>query len=190
MPKFKDIPQMTKTPGYMVNVPWQELAFHIQHLKDARRLELEPAFQRCHVWSKEDQIAFVEYGLRGGLSGRDVYLNARRWGTGEPHPLVLVDGLQRVTAVLAFLNDEFSAYGSVYSEYEDKLGYSGPCFNWHVNDLPTMQMVIDWYVELNTTGKAHTKNEIEHAKSVRNEYATIFEYYTPKGKFLGLLERM
>lgn len=185
MPKFSDIRQMTKTPGYMVNVPWQELPHHIQHLKENRRLELTPPFQRCHVWTDEDKKAYLEYGLKGGLSGRDVYLNARHWGTGEAHPLVLVDGLQRITAVLEFVEDKFPVFGYLFSEYEDKLGFNGPCFNWHVNDLPTMQMVIDWYVELNTSGRPHTKAEIDVAKRMRGEYSTLIEYYTTGGSFIG-----
>ena len=38
-------------------------------------LQLNPEFQRGHVWTEEQQIAWVEYYLRGGKSGNTIYLN-------------------------------------------------------------------------------------------------------------------
>ena len=184
--RFSDIKMMTKSPSYHVNVSWRDLDRHLEDLRRNRRLELEPPFQRSHVWTKEEQISFVEYGLKGGLSGRNVYLNARRWGTGEPYPLVLVDGLQRITAVLAFLNDEIPAFGTLRSEYEDDMHYTSPCFEWFVNDLPSMHMVVDWYVELNSTGRPHTVAEIDAAIRYRETLQVVNEYYSASsGKYLG-----
>lgn len=127
----------------------------------------------------------MEYGIKGGYSGRDIFLNARRWQTGEPTPLLLVDGLQRITAVRAFLNNEVPAFGLLYEEFEDTLAYSGPCFEWYVNDLPTMQMVVDWYIELNTTGRPHTATEIDTARAFRNSLTLTYEAYNSQGRYLG-----
>lgn len=182
--RLADIPRRTKRCGYHVNVSWCDLEAHLQDLQKNRRLNLEPPFQRCHVWTKEEQTAYVEYGISGGYSGRDIFLNARHWQTGEPTPLILVDGLQRITAVRAFLNNEVPAFGLLYSEFEDKLGYSGPCFEWHVNDLPTMQMVVDWYIELNTTGRPHTVSEIDTAKVYRATLQPLYEAYRENGRYV------
>lgn len=78
MPKFAEIKAFTET-AYNVDVPFDYIKLHLQRW-DKYGLQLDPDFQRAHVWTEEQQIKFVEYALRGGVSGRDFYFN-------HPHEL-------------------------------------------------------------------------------------------------------
>jgi len=171
MAKFRDISQLTRHPadGTFVSLNYLETK-----IKDDIRdygLELNPDFQRGNVWTEKQQIAFVEYILRGGQSGRDVYFNNPGWHTGNQGDYVCVDGLQRITALLRFVRNETKAFGNLYSEYEDprilSMRYG---ILWHVNQLQTKKEVLVWYIEMNDGGTIHTEKELNRVrKMIENE---------------------
>jgi hypothetical protein len=129
-------------------------------------LDLNPDFQRGHVWTREQQIAYVEFKLRGGRGSNTILFNCKGWMHSFEGPYVLVDGKQRITAVLAFLHDEIPAFGHLYSEFTGKLRMTGADFVIQVNDLKTRAEVLQWYIELNAGGTPHTQEEIEKVKQL------------------------
>ena len=168
MPKFRDIPQLTSSGHYCVNVSWDYLESHLASESESGMapLDLDPDFQRGHVWTPDQQIAYVEYILRGGQSGRDLYFNCPGWQADYRGPYVIVDGKQRLNAVRQFLADKIPAFGHLFSEYTDKLRMTGPAFNWHVNNLKTRKQVLTWYLEMNTGGTPHSDAEIQKVRDL------------------------
>lgn len=73
--KFKDIPQFTSDGNYQVDHPIHRFVKFIKDEIAEMGLILNPDFQRGHVWTEEQQIAWMEYFLRGGKSGNVIYLN-------------------------------------------------------------------------------------------------------------------
>src|ERR1700749_4121131 len=65
---INDIPQFPKS-GYQVDVPWRDLPETVRRHVERDGLDLEPDFQRGHVWTEEQRIRYVEYVLRGGEGG-------------------------------------------------------------------------------------------------------------------------
>lgn len=63
-------------------------------------LDLEPDFQRAHVWTDAQRAAFVEYILAGGPSGRTIYFASPGWSSKllDKPTMVIVDGKQRLEA--------------------------------------------------------------------------------------------
>lgn len=61
--KFKDIPQMAQSGSYHVNIAWRYLKGWIESQKEDMNLQLNPLFQRGHVWTEEQQIANLEIEL-------------------------------------------------------------------------------------------------------------------------------
>jgi len=170
MPKFQNIPQFTRSPSYHVTQPWLYLEDWL-----ARRPTLVDAdFQRLHVWTEAQQIAYIEYILRGGKSGRAIYFNQADWMGAFKAPMYLVDGKQRTNAVLRFLHNEIPAFGTLLRDYEDSLNQLEAYFDIYVNDLKTYRDVVRWYIEMNTGGTPHTDEEIAKAVDLLEQ--------APKGK--------
>lgn len=163
--KFAEIPQFTRYPDDHGHTPIRYLKNIVNSAIKDLGLQLCPDFQRGHVWTEVQQIAYVEYVLRGGHSGLDVYFNHPGWKTGEKGEYVCVDGLQRITALLRFVNDQIPAFGSLYSEFEDRLSVTVGIV-WHVNTLKTRKEVLTWYVEMNEGGTPHTEAEISRVKKM------------------------
>lgn len=171
--KFKDIPQFTSDGNYQVNYPLTSLVKYIDEEVETMGLQLNPEFQRGHVWNEEQQIAWLEYHLRGGKSGNIIYFNKPDWHYSVPdgnyNEYVCVDGLQRITAAQRFIHNEIKVFGSYYNEFEDRIRMVNSMMTVNVNDLKTEKEVLQWYIDMNAGGTPHTQEEIERVKKMIGE---------------------
>ena len=162
--KFSDIPQITSPGNYEVNVGWDYLEGWLTSMSETSPLQLEPDFQRGHVWTQQQQQRYVEFVLRGGRSSRTLYWNCTTWDTSWNTPLQLVDGLQRLTAVRRFMHDRIPAFGLHKSEFQGKLRLAGPDFLMNINKLSTRAAVLQWYLDLNDGGVVHDEAELSRVR--------------------------
>lgn len=171
--KYADIPQyLTNNANYRVDVSLIYLDSTIQDYIDKDGLILNPDFQRGHVWTEKQQIAYVEHFLRGGMSGRDLYFNCPSWhivAQTDYDEFVCVDGLQRITALRKFWNNEIKVFGVHRSDFEDSPRLLQSRLTININDLQTREDVLQWYIEMNEGGTPHTKVEIDRVKKMLEE---------------------
>lgn len=161
---FKEIEVMTQA-NYQINVNWNCLKDSLDRYKKAHFLDMNPDFQRDFVWTNLQKTEYVEYILRGGISGKDIYFNQRGWMGSFEGKMVLVDGMQRINAVLDYLDDKIKAFGKLYSEMEGFIPLHVD-FLFHINDLESRRAVLNWYLDLNNTGTSHTVAEIDKVKDM------------------------
>ena len=174
MPRFEDIPQFTRNAGYAADHSWAFLPGHYANEVLECSLDVNPDFQRGYVWTLDQKTRYIEYILRGGMSGRDIYFNCAgfKYGRvgrayGAEGEYVLVDGKQRLDAVLGFMNNEVPIFGgNFYRDYTDKLDFLVARFRWHVNDLQTREEVLRWYLDLNSGGTVHSEDELDRVKQL------------------------
>lgn len=168
--RFQDVPQFTRNSPYQVDVGWDYLESTLTQFAAAGGMDMDPDFQRAHVWTEAQQIAFVEFVLRGGRSAMNIYWNCPTWQRHRKfktdQPIVLVDGKQRLEAARRFMRSENPAFGSLYREYTDRMRITTARFTFHVNDLETRAEVLQWYLEFNTGGTPHTPEEIEKVRKM------------------------
>lgn len=122
--------------------------------------------------TEQQQIAFLEYFFRGGKSGLVCYFNKPDWNIHVPdeayNEYVCVDGLQRITACLRFVNNEIPIFGCYYKDFEDKPRMKHT-LRLNVNNLKTEKEVLQWYIDMNVGGTPHTLEEIERVKKMIEE---------------------
>jgi len=163
---FTDIPKLPFA-SYSVDIDWDYLESWLdkkQH--EPYSIEIEPDFQRYHVWNDNQRTSYIEWILRGGFSGRDIFWNCAGWQDNYEGPLQLVDGLQRLTAVRMFLKDEVKAFGYFRSEFKGRMRMMDCRFKFHINNLKTRKEVLEWYLSINTGGVVHTKQEIDKVRKM------------------------
>lgn len=167
----------------------QHRTVYLAYLKDElfgsdnyyrKYLDLNPVFQRGNVWTLEQQIAFVENFLRRPQAvNRNIYFNDgyvfnelkknqdNDWIAGKR---VCLDGLQRITALLDFMDGKFACFdGQVTWEKiqnsPNQRSILGECYlDFYDLTLKTNQEVLDFYVDFNAGGTPHSKEEIERVK--------------------------
>jgi len=163
--KFSDIKQFTIFGNYSINVSWRYMGQWLKEQIDELKLDINPDFQRAHVWSEAQQIAYIEFCLRGGRGSNTILFNCCGWNQDFKGPFVLVDGKQRLEAVRKFLNDELIIFDKYkFSDFEDVLYNTG--FIVVVNNLKSIKDVLIWYLELNSGGVVHTKEELQKVKDM------------------------
>lgn len=148
---------------------WNYLQYQMDILSDGIGIDLNPIYQRGYIWQQDQKIAYLEYILRGGFSGRDIFWNSANWqGSGEVGKLELLDGQQRVKTVLEFLDNKVPIFGgNYYKEIEGSLRQTEGRFKFHINNLVTKIEVVDWYIGLNTGGSVHTEEDMRVAFDYR-----------------------
>ena len=161
---FQQIPRMTSPAHYRINVSFDYVETAIQrYLK--KGLDLDPDFQRGHVWTESQQIAFVEFILRGGTGSGEIKFNCKGWMGNYEGPFVIVDGKQRLEAVRKFLRNELKAFGTLYQDFTGCLPSHAELI-FSVNNLNTRKEVLIWYLEMNSGGTPHSNEELEKVQKL------------------------
>ena len=155
--------------NYRVNTFLDNLDDTIDRYKKEYNLNLDPDFQRAHVWDLDKRVKYVEFLLKGGTSN-PIYFNCVGWRSmrtlGE---FVVVDGKQRLTSILMFLNNEFPVFKEM--DEEEEIGYYAKEFDiipndveFIINDLPSRELVLKWYLQMNEGNVAHTQDELDKVR--------------------------
>lgn len=150
---------------------------------DARQrggaLELNPDFQRGHVWNQDKQIAFMEAVLRGNAP-LVLRFNCPSWDR-EPavqdpqlHPgsVLCIDGLQRLTAMRDFVAGKFPVFGDLDYAALDKTAFSlrrtNATWTMQVFDIPTRAQLLQFYLDINAGGVVHAPEELARVAALRD----------------------
>ena len=168
--RFSDIPQLlTNRANYKVDVGFKYFSKTINRYVEEEGLILNPDFQRGHVWTEEQQERYIEYILKGGTSGKEIFFNNPSWyckAQTDYDDFVCVDGLQRITAIMKFQSNHLRAFGFLYDEFDGEPREITTRLSIRINDLQYKKDVLQWYVEMNEGGTPHSKEEIQKVKEM------------------------
>ena len=166
---FSDIPPFP-SHRYEVNISWDYLE---QHLHDEMNpgdgmaaLNLDPDFQRAHVWTETQQREYVEYVLRGGEVGRSLTFNCVGWGGDYRGPYEIIDGKQRLEAVRKFMRSELRVFGFLRRDFGGRMRIAQSDFRWRVCSLETKAEVLQLYLNINAGGTPHTAEELNKVREM------------------------
>lgn len=162
--KFEDIPQFPKA-HYQVDVPWNHIEQNLQNLGGPKGVNLDPDFQRAHVWTPEQQTAFIEFQLMGGEVSRQIIFNCPGWMKEEEGRVELVDGKQRLEAIRAFMRDEVPAFGQKCSEF-GRFPSMHYLLKFVVCSLETREETLMLYLKINAGGTPHSEEELDRVRDL------------------------
>ena len=171
---FRAIRESTPFPvsSWEVNVTLGSIERHLEHFAEPSGVDLDPDFQRAHVWTSEQQTAFVEYLVQGGPSARVIYFAADGWPRNES-PVVIVDGKQRLEACRRFMRGRLPIFGRRLGGFDDDprvLGL-GSGFRFNVANV-NREQTLRWYLALNAGGTPHADTEIAKVRELLRRETT------------------
>lgn len=146
-------------------------------------LDFNPDFQRGHVWTREQQVKFIETLIVGGVgsAGLTISLNCPTYQRDQISEdcdlegMVIIDGLQRTTAILKFLHNEFKVFekelGGVHWGYFNGSRYSllSNTMKIQIFNMQTRKELLDYYLKFNDGGTIHSREEIERVRKLYQE---------------------
>ena len=136
----------------------------IRDWKEAGRLELQPDFQRREVWSSPARIMLMDTILRGIPMPKIFLSNIIR--DGKTYRIV-IDGQQRITAILDFLQGKFSMEKPYTGDNEGK--------TFSELDQETQNRFLSYQIDFNEAVNASEKE-------AREVYARVNKYTVPLTK--------
>ena len=135
-------------------------------------LELNPDFQRGHVWTQAKQAAFMEAVIRG-TAPLTIRFNCPAWNGSlenglveglNPHSVLCVDGLQRLTAMRDFVAGKFKVFGRYSMEDLEDTSFSfnrmGAMWTMEMFNIASRADLLQFYLDLNSGGVVHTDDEL------------------------------
>lgn len=115
-----------------------------------------PPFQRPPVWTRAQQVRFIESCWLGLPIGAFIYNRVDRFDS--PYDAWLLDGQQRVTAVLDYMADEFPVFGrpfSLLTEIDHRKWSMGTAFPSMVTNIDDEAQLREVYDRLAYGGTPH-----------------------------------
>lgn len=163
------------TAKWQSDYRWNTLSERLLAMgNDYGGLELNPDFQRGHVWSPEQQLGFIQNCLRGVVSsnGYLIQFNCASWADDPassdlPAGLQCLDGLQRFTAITEYMAGNVKPFGFTA---EELVGTRFCPKKMHmklaVHDFTRRADLLHHYLSLNTGGTPHSADEIERVREL------------------------
>lgn len=165
-----DVVQRYPDVRYTVTVPWDHVENQVvRHSRAGSGLDLDPEWQREHVWTREQQVRYIEHILSGGRVARELTFVCASW---EPRrAYAILDGKQRLESVRAFLRGEFR----VLPDARRTNGYAAQDFAgdffafdcevvWNVVVVPRHSDVLRLYLAINENGTPHSPAALDRVR--------------------------
>ena len=170
---WSDIPEFPHS-HYNVNIRLSHVEETLDRYNETHQLNLSPDFQRAHVWTEDQQVAYMEYLLMRPQAQQLIIFNHPNWMGNFKGEMLLLDGKQRLEAARRWLHNEIPAHGHYrkdFTHYDPK----NPCrqpgavptdidFVFCVMKIKTREEIIKWYVNFNAGGTPHTKEELDRVR--------------------------
>ncbi len=122
--------------------------------------KITPKFQRDNnKWTRDMQIKFIENLIMGATS--TIMLGSL---TGEKSECILLDGLQRVTAIFDFMDNKFEVFENLKYNEENNLIFS--CINnllLRIYNFKNEKEMVQFYIDMNEN-ITHSNEDIDKAK--------------------------
>lgn len=137
-------------------------------------VELNPDFQRGHVWSQEQQVHYIENVLRRIVddSGLTIRFNCPTWRADKRldgdliDQTVCIDGLQRLTAIRKFIGGELTVFGYEFSDLPQRVLLRDLQIIIKMYDFQYRKDLLQFYLDINGGGTPHSKGELERVKKL------------------------
>ena len=177
---------MTKIPGFIkysdiepypglsfvcgpTRLSWRDIPRSLKQWIEEDGLNLSPEYQRDFVWDNEQKTAFIEHILKGGNTAPIVF-NYPGYDLGSLGGMEVVDGKQRLSALIQFFDNQIKAFGYYFENFRGRsfhgTGNRGVGLDYGIVDISDRVEIYKLYLRLNSTGKHHTQEDLEKVKKL------------------------
>ncbi len=145
---------------------------------DMYNADMNPDFQRGHVWTVPQQEAFMWSMCVNSRALPPIILNEHESTPNSHYRTDLVDGKQRLTAALAWIDGEIEAVEPAAMAGAGRRRFSAIEILDHVSVIRCSfvfsmvrlrrRQVLDYYLRLNSGGCVHTEDELARVRALRD----------------------
>jgi hypothetical protein len=120
---------------------------------------MTPVFQRENTkWSRDMQVSFCENVIGGFRSTIMLYHIASE----DSGYCYILDGLQRLTALCEFVNDQIPVFGELYSDIAENVGLHRATITLNIFEFDSHEAACLHYISINEN-ISHSPEDLEVA---------------------------
>lgn len=129
--------------------------------------DFEPEYQRGLVWDLEDKISLIDSIFNNVDIGKFTFIKADYIMDKDE----ILDGKQRITALLEYYEDRFEYKGRKFSDlsWRDQRHFCDYSIAWGETSNLTNEQKLRYFIKLNTSGKVMDKSHLDKVKNMLNE---------------------
>lgn len=133
-------------------------------------LNLSPDYQREHVWDLDDKVKLIDSIFNNIDIGKFVYVHLE-WEDHELYGYEILDGKQRVTAIVEFFEDRFQYKGKYFSDLcdRDQSHFEDYGISYAEIRHVTLEQKLQYFLKLNTGGRIMDKSHLEKVQEMLNK---------------------
>lgn len=185
--KLQSIIQPIETSKHTEEIQWSSIERWIKSQDEDGGFNDNPDYQRDHVWTKEQQISFIEGVIRGIIpqSLLSIRINnplfeqkvLNEWSKGAewkticelPFEVQVIDGKQRLNAIRQFLSGNIKIFNeqicaddlksSPYSPFSKRI-------QLNIMNFTKKDDLLKFYLALNSGGTVHSQADLDKVKNM------------------------
>ena len=138
-------------------------------------LDMDPDYQRGYVWTQEDKENLIDSIFNNIDIGKFVFIHKP---ISSEYLYEVLDGKQRITAICEFYENRFPYKGKYFNDLcvKDQNHFE----DYHVSlaeiESADKETVLQYFLMLNTTGKAIDKDHLEKVRKLYEDEKVIQQY--------------
>ena len=176
MDEFNEIVKPVKNPTRTFYCGLNYLETWLQSEKENCKygVDLNPEFQRGHVWTEQQQVHYLENVFRGIVdeAGLTIRFNCPTWRNDIAEDsdlidqMVCVDGLQSLNSFRKFIAGEIEVFGIAYKRLPRRILLRSINIIIKMFDFQYYKDLLQYYVDINGGGTVHTEEELERVRKL------------------------
>ncbi|GED72577.1 hypothetical protein BRE01_62790 [Brevibacillus reuszeri] len=135
-------------------------------------VNFDPEYQRDYVWQLEDKESLIDSIFNNVEIGKFAFIryDDEKW-TATGYSYEVLDGKQRMRAILDFYEDRFTHKGKKFSELSIKDRNHFKRYTISVAEVSDLseEQILRYFIKLNTSGKVMEKEHVEKVRQMLDE---------------------
>ena len=134
---------------------------------DGSGMDLDPDYQRGHVWAHEQKVALIDSVFRNIDIGKFTVIR-KPFRENRDHYYEMLDGKQRFTALMEFFEDRFQYRGLYFSElhWRDQNHFENYSVSYAETEPLTDEQKYHYFLKLNVSGRPVDPAHIEKVEKM------------------------
>jgi len=131
-------------------------------------IDFNPDYQRDYVWELEDKIALIDSIFNNVDIGKFVFIKNHIMSN---YMYEILDGKQRLRAILDFYEDRFQYKGNLFSDLSvrEQCHFKDYSISMaEISDI-TKEQILRYFLQLNRTGKVMSKEQLAKVEKMLEE---------------------
>lgn len=134
-------------------------------------VDFEPDYQRDYVWELEDKVSLIDSIFNNVDIGKFAFINLsdEKWeATGYKYSYEVLDGKQRIRALLDYYEDRFEYQGFTFSQLSNRDQNHIENYSVNIAEVRDVEreQVLQYFLQLNTTGKVMDKSHLDKVRGM------------------------